>query len=169
MKTEPVSLAAIYDDHASSLFRFVLSLTRSEADTEDILQKLFCRLAEKPDQLTGVSNVRSYLVRAAHRLVIDSGRKRDRAEIREAAAYPPSPFASLEDPDAGLFQKSVHDALQILPPDQRAVVCLKVWEGFTLQEIAASLDISPNTAASRFRCGIAKLRDALQLIYNEIQ
>lgn len=169
MSKEPCDLATVYDAHASSLFRFVLSLTKCESDTEDILQTLFCRLAERPDPLERVSNPRSYLFRAAHRLVIDAGRKRTRAEVRDTGAQTPSAFAPTDDPDAEFLQNGVRDALLALPPDQRSVVYLKVWEEFTFQEIAASLDISPNTAASRFRYGISKLREALRPIYDEIQ
>jgi len=163
------NLSCVYDEHASSLFRFILSLTRCAISTEDIIQELFCRLAANPTRLDKVSNLRSYLFRSAHRIVIDSAKKRSRLDAREAVAHHTSPFAGTDDPDAKIFHRSVHDALTNLPTEQRSVVYLKVWEEFTFQEIAGALDISPNTAASRYRYGIAKLREALQFIYDEIQ
>jgi RNA polymerase sigma-70 factor (ECF subfamily) len=54
------------------------------------------------------------------------------------------------------------DALKALPPEQREVVFLKVFEGFTFQEIADMCDISINTAASRHRYALAALRRALE-------
>ena len=51
---------------------------------------------------------------------------------------------------------------------QRSVVYLKLWEEFTFQEIATTLEILPNTAASRYRLGLAKLREQLRPLYNEI-
>ncbi|MBV9468194.1 MAG: hypothetical protein JOZ57_02980, partial [Abitibacteriaceae bacterium] len=48
--------------------------------------------------------------------------------------------------------------LQQLPIEQREVIALKVAENLTFAEIAALLKISPNTAASRYRYGIERLR-----------
>ena len=56
-----------------------------------------------------------------------------------------------------------------LPPDQRAVVHLKLWERLTFEQIAETLEISPNTAASRYRYAIDKLRERLRPIYEEIK
>jgi RNA polymerase sigma-70 factor (ECF subfamily) len=56
-----------------------------------------------------------------------------------------------------------------LPEEQRTVVHLKLWEEFTFDEIAAALGISANTAASRYRYGIDKLRARLRPFYDEIK
>ena len=60
------------------------------------------------------------------------------------------------------------EALVELPPDQRVVVHLKLWEGLTFEEIAHTLDIPANTAASRYRYGLDKLRERLRPIYEEL-
>ena len=49
------------------------------------------------------------------------------------------------------------------------MVHLKLWEGLTFEEIAAALDISPNTAASRYRYGLDKLRDRLRPLHEEMK
>ena len=51
--------------------------------------------------------------------------------------------------------------LQEVPEEQRTILLLKVYQDLTFQEIAQQLDISANTAASRFRYGLAKLRSLL--------
>jgi len=66
------------------------------------------------------------------------------------------------DPDEAAFRQEAAQALGELPPEQRAVVHLKLWEGLTFEEIARVLDLSPNTAASRYRYGIDKLRARLR-------
>jgi RNA polymerase sigma-70 factor (ECF subfamily) len=60
-------------------------------------------------------------------------------------------------------------ALGELPEEQRAVVHLKLWEGLTFEAIAGALDISPNTAASRYRYGLDKLRYRLRPLYEEMK
>ncbi len=59
--------------------------------------------------------------------------------------------------------------MTVLPAEQRAVLHLKLWEELTFEQIAETLELSPNTAASRYRYGIDKLRDALRPVYEEIQ
>lgn len=49
------------------------------------------------------------------------------------------------------------------------MVHLKLWEGLTFEQIAASLDLPPNTAASRYRYALDKLRDHLRPLYEEIK
>jgi DNA-directed RNA polymerase specialized sigma24 family protein len=56
----------------------------------------------------------------------------------------------------------VENALAALPARQREVVVLKVYEGRTFGEIARLLNISPNTAASRYRYALEKLRPLLE-------
>ena len=52
----------------------------------------------------------------------------------------------------------VNEMLSRLPEEQLTVVVLKVWHGMTFAEIATALDIPANTAASRYRYAMEKLR-----------
>ncbi|MFN3407804.1 MAG: RNA polymerase sigma factor [Limisphaerales bacterium] len=164
-------LAHLYDDHAPALFAFLLNLTRNEADTHDLLQDLFVTLARHPHLLNGVRHERPFLLRLAHNAAIDLMRRRATREQRHKsfAADVLSPFAPAADPDEQVFRHSLASALAELPPEQRAVVHLKLWAGLTLEEIAATLDIPSNTAASRYRYGLDKLRARLRPLYEELK
>ena len=59
--------------------------------------------------------------------------------------------------------------LRALPREQREVVCLKVFEGLTLEEIAQRLGVKPNTVASRYRYGLDKLQALLRPLYEELR
>ena len=48
--------------------------------------------------------------------------------------------------------------LAALPQEQREVIVLKIWHEHTFEEVGELLDISPNTAAGRYRYGLQKLR-----------
>ena len=78
-------------------------------------------------------------------------------------------FAPGGEPDSEAFRQALSAALGALPPDQRAVVHLKLWEGLTFEQIAELLGIPLNTAASRYRYGIDKLRERLRPLYDEIK
>jgi RNA polymerase sigma-70 factor (ECF subfamily) len=162
-------LERLYDNHAQALFAFLLNFTRDEADTHDLLQEVFIKLARNPALLERVREERAFLIRLAHNAAIDLIRRRGtRDKTRERfAAEAVSPFAPADDPDKQAFRAALAEALAQLPTEQRAVVHLKLWEGLTFEQIAELLDIPLNTAASRYRYGIDKLRDRLRPLYEE--
>ncbi len=161
----------LYDEHAQALFAFVLNILRHEADTRDVLQDLFIKVARKPRLLEGVKDPRGFLLRLAHNQAIDLVRRRAaRDRNREqVAAQDAVLFAPTDNPDEKVFAASLAEALGELPPDQRAVVHLKLWEKLTFEQIADTLEIPGNTAASRYRYAIDKLRERLRPIYDEIK
>ena len=165
------NLARLYDDHAQALFGFLLNFTRNEADTRDVLQELFLKLARQPALLDGVRDERAFLVRLAHNAAIDLMRRRGTRQRNydQLAAESLQLFEPAASPDEQTFCDALTAALGELPPDQRAVAHLKLWEGLTFEEIAARLGIPPNTAASRYRYGIDKLRERLRPIYEELK
>jgi RNA polymerase sigma-70 factor (ECF subfamily) len=167
----PADLERLYDDHAQALFAFLLNLTRDEPDTRDVLQEIFVKLARQPDLLRGVRDERAFLIRLAHNAAIDLMRRRGtRDKTREQfTSEAASPFAPATDPDEQAFRDAFAAALAELPDEQRAVVHLKLWEDLTFEQIADALDIPPNTAASRYRYGLDKLRERLRPLYEEIK
>jgi len=160
----------LYDAHAPSLFAFLLNFLRDENDTRDLLQEIFVKIAREPDLLKNVHNERAFLIRLAHNAAIDLIRRRGaRERTRENFAREDIPvFAPADDPDDAFFRQELSVALAELPEDQRAIVHLKLWEEMTFEAIADALGISPNTAASRYRYGLDKLRDRLRPLYKEI-
>lgn len=56
----------------------------------------------------------------------------------------------------------LEQAVKALPPLYREVVVLKVWSGLTFQQVADTLGVPLNTAASRYRYAIDRLRTVLK-------
>ena len=167
----PPDLHQLYDAHAPALFAFLINFTRREADARDVLQELFLKLSARPEKLHGVREERAYLLRLAHHLAIDAHRRRatHEAAVERAAIEPIPLFAVSTDPDEAAFRSALAKALAELPPDQRAVVHLKLWEQMTFAEVAEALEIPANTAASRYRYGIDKLQAHLRPLYEELR
>jgi RNA polymerase sigma-70 factor, ECF subfamily len=168
---DELDLAQLYDEHAQALYAFALDLTRNDADTKDVLQHVFSTLARKPNVLEGVRNARAYLLRLAHNAAIDLMRRRTTRGkyAEEYGREAPQIFEAIDDSDEQTFREGLSMALGDLPADQRAVVHLRLWEGMKFEDIADLLEISLNTAASRYRYGIDKLRQRLRPLYNEIK
>jgi RNA polymerase sigma-70 factor (ECF subfamily) len=167
----PTELQQHYDKHASALFAFLLNLTRDEEDTRDLLQEVFIKLARQPGLLDSARDERAFLLRLAHNAAIDLLRRRGTRERQheQFGAGQLNAFAPADDPDESAFRAELADALGELPAGQRAVVHLKLWAGLTFEEIAETLEIPMNTAASRYRYGLDKLRARLRPIYDEIK
>lgn len=164
-------LERIYDEHAAALFGFLLNFTRSEADTRDLLQEVFRRLIERPALLAGVRDECAFLLRLAHNAAVDRRRRRATRDhtAERLAERAEDVFQPTTDPDEAAFRRELAAALGELPVEQRAVVHLKLWEGLTFDAIAEALGIPLNTAASRYRYGLDKLRARLRPLYDEIR
>jgi RNA polymerase sigma-70 factor (ECF subfamily) len=167
----PANLERLYDDHAQALFAFLLNFTRDEADTRDVLQDVFAKLARRPELLSGARDERAFLLRLANNAAIDLMRRRGTRDRHheQFGVEAISMFAATSDPDEAAFRQELAAALGELPSEQRAVVHLKLWEGLTFEQIAATLEIPLNTAASRYRYGLDKLRVRLRPLYDEIK
>ena len=166
-----LDLEQLYDAHAQAIFAFVMNVTRSEAETRDVLQEVFVKLASRPELLRDVRDERGFLLRLAHNLALDLMRRRSSREKRhdQFAAEADLVFEPSHDVDERSFREALSEGLALLPVEQRAVAHLKLWEGLTFEAIAEMLDISLNTAASRYRYAIDKLRERLRPLYDEIK
>jgi RNA polymerase sigma-70 factor (ECF subfamily) len=169
--TSPDPLEALYQEQAPALFRFLIRLTGDEAEVKDVLQEVFIRLAKSPGILDDVATPRAYLFRMAHRLAIDRMRREQthrhyNEQARREREIHFSPAAT--DHDEAWRQKTLSDSLSALPCEQKAVVLLKIWEGLTFAQIAEVLDISADTAASRYRYALDKLRAALRPLQRDL-
>jgi RNA polymerase sigma-70 factor (ECF subfamily) len=143
-------LRALYAEHATPLFGFVLHLLDGDRHSaEDIVQKTLLEAWRHPEALTEQrENVRPWLWTVARRLVIDSGRSRQvrSAEVPEQllAAVPMD-----DDLDQALEAWQVADALASLTPDHRAVLVGTYFRGESVAEAAAVLRVPPGTVKSR--------------------
>jgi RNA polymerase sigma-70 factor (ECF subfamily) len=163
-------LLRIYDQHGHALFAFLLNWTRNEADTRDILQEVFLKLARRPALLKSAGNERAFLLRLAHNVARDRWRRETTRSKHESSLALESVeiFSASENPDEQLFRERVASALSEVPAEQRAIVHLKLWENLTFEAIGETLQISPHTAASRYRYALDKLRARLRPLRQEL-
>jgi RNA polymerase sigma-70 factor (ECF subfamily) len=164
-------LERLYDDHAPALFAFLVNFTRHEADTRDVIQEVFIKLGRQPELIGGARDERAFLLRLAHNLAVDLMRRRSARAKRheEFALESEGLFVPSSNLDEQAFRTALSAALGELPAEQRAVIHLKLWEGLTFDAIAEALDVPLNTAASRYRYGLDKLRERLRPLYEEIK
>ncbi|MBI5386357.1 MAG: sigma-70 family RNA polymerase sigma factor [Verrucomicrobia bacterium] len=143
------------EEQAPKFLLFARQQTRSEADAQDVVQEA---VVESLHRLGHRLPPPALVLATIRRRAIDWARSEDRRRGREAAAIPPGPAwfdTGVEDRELAAL---IRDAMGRLPENYREVVTLKVWGGLTFREIAGALGIPANTAASRYRYGLAELR-----------
>ena len=160
------------NENGSKLLLFARQQTRSLADAEDVLQEAVVKLARKVEEGTFVGGQESWLpfiYTQIRRESIDLGRKDDRRKRREVAVVDDMKGLG-NDIDLPLFEEGegngetcriLVEGLKSLPKKFSEVITMKLWGERTFAEIGEALDISLNTAASRYRYGIEALRKQL--------
>lgn len=142
--------------------------TRSLADAEDVVQEAFVRYWRNQRHLPG--DPQALLVVSVRRAALDLARREGRRAAREErsdggleereAHFGPAPADDAE------RREQIEQAMRGLPAEQREVLVLKIWNELTFEQIGEILEISPNTAASRYRYGLAALRKQLTTFYH---
>jgi RNA polymerase sigma-70 factor (ECF subfamily) len=160
-------LEQVYTEHGPAVFAYLLNLTRSEAASQDLLHELFLKLSQRSSLAWKlVRHQRRYLLRAAYCLFIDYCRQEKKRSLmldnlgNHLHLFEPAA-------ESGANGEAVTRWLGQLPPEQRAIVHLKIWEELTFREIAKQLGIPADTAASRYRYALDKLRALQRQEYKE--
>jgi RNA polymerase sigma-70 factor (ECF subfamily) len=147
------------DEHGAAMVLLARQWVSSRSDAEDIVQEAFVRFWQARER---VSEPVAYLYGCVKHCALDAQRgrqRRQRREVASARSESDSLFAGpLEHQER---QAAIEAALRSLPGNQAEVLVMKIWGGLTFPQIAAALQISANTAASRYRYALAKLREQL--------
>lgn len=137
-------------------------------NASDMLQELFRRLAESPSVMTRMKNARAFLAVAARRMAVDFARRAATRSAYHAAAGAETTADENPGPTDAALRTAIGQALNNVPPEQRKVFQLKILQGKTLEEISALENISLNTAASRLRYALDKIRGLLRPYYDDL-
>jgi RNA polymerase sigma-70 factor, ECF subfamily len=147
------------DRHGAALVLFARQSVSSRADAEDIVQEAFVRFWRSRHRATDPA---AYLYACVKRCVLEWRRGRTRQARRDKASARPESEPSFAGPlEQDERRATIDAALRTLPENQREVLVMKVWGGLSFPQIAEALRIPSNTAASRYRYALAKLREQL--------
>jgi RNA polymerase sigma-70 factor (ECF subfamily) len=158
-----LNLQQLYDLFGDKLYHYLTIKLGSADDAEDVLQDIFCRLARYSVRLKFVHNLQAYMFRLTRNEANRFLKKkiRSRREWEKTASFPQVIRNSFSNTDAQAAQL-LSESLARLPESQREIIVLKMFEELTFKEIASVCGLSMNTAASRYRYGMEKLRSMLE-------
>ena len=151
----------LVEDFYMPLYRFALSLSRSESDAADLTQQTFFLWASKGHQLRDASKVKTWLFTSLYREFLGRKRQSDRfvevQENTEAISAQAVPASVVEQLDGDIVQRALFNLEEIY----RAPLTLFYLQQLSYKEIAETLEIPIGTVMSRISRGKAHLRKAL--------
>ena len=165
---EPGAFDALYKRHKAPLFRFLLRQCRDAAVAEELFQDVWSNIIRARAGYRASARFATYLYRIAHSRLIDYYRSRspaalvsfDDEEVAPELAAPPGgePHVAYE---ARARAARLLELLQALPEAQREAFVLQHEAGMSIEEIADATGVPRETAKSRLRYAIAKLREGM--------
>ncbi|MCD4784306.1 MAG: sigma-70 family RNA polymerase sigma factor [Candidatus Eremiobacteraeota bacterium] len=166
------ALGVLYDRYSGPLYGYLMRITGSREEADDILQDTFCKLIEKLERYHPRGKFKSYIFRIAHNLAIDNLRKRRFREDGDMEHYEKrittcaaNPGISPKDPAQEVVEREIVEklksAIDKLPDEQKQVLIMKHYSGMKFREIAEAMEIPLNTALGRMHYALRYLRKML--------
>jgi len=159
-EADETAFAELYDRYAGAMLRAAGAILGRDHDAQDAVQEVFLALARRRKALAGVRNLRAYLFTALRRQCGRCVARRDRAALALSVVAEQAPGRQVG--GDGEFGDRLARAMAALPRAQREVLMFKIDGDLTFAELADVMGISPNTAASRYRYALEKLRASME-------
>jgi len=155
------ALACIYQKYKTDLLILAIALLNETSAAEDVVHDVFVSFVQAVEKFRLTGSLKGYLLTC----VANRARNTNKAKQRQqnVVPNPAVPACSCANgPSRSIIcneqLQQLSDAMAHLPYDQREAIMLHFQAGMTFKTIAKSLGISVNTAKSRYRYGLDKLR-----------
>jgi len=152
------AFAALFHLHRDKLYSFILGMSDSVAQAEDVVQDVFLKVWELRAQLSTINNFSSYLFRMSHNHCLNILKRK----AKEAAILSGISTPSRSTADPVLYRETeqqVRNAIADLPSQQKLVFTLSREIGLSQQEISERLHITVPTVKSHMTQALRFLRE----------
>ena len=161
------ALERIYQKYKADLLVLAMALLNDKSAVEDVVHDVFLSFVQSLEKFRLTGTLKGYLLTCVANRARNTNKAKHHQSVGLEAAG--SLGSRSNEPSASIIcneqLKQLSGAMAQLPYDQREIVLLHHQAAMTFKTIAESLDISNNTAKSRYRYGIDKLR----LILDEVK
>jgi RNA polymerase sigma-70 factor, ECF subfamily len=151
----------IVSRHYEPLYRFALSLARTETDACDLTQQTFYIWAAKGHQLRDASKVKSWLFTTLHREFLNTRRRAVKFQLHELDETDQELPSIAPETVSSLDAARVLELLREVKDPYRAALTLFYLEDYSYKEIAGILEVPIGTIQSRISRGIGQLRQLI--------
>ena len=157
--------------HTRMLFRLAYRMTGNEADADDVVQEAFLRAYQKLASFESRADFGTWIYRIAVHCALDKLAKRRAEETRRVSEVTDPEEGAIQVPDSSPSPErlamsaemaALHEvAMRALTPMERTAFTLRHMEDRTTEEIAAALNVTPNTAKQSVYRAVQKVRHRL--------
>ena len=156
------AVGIVYDKYSSFLFGLIVKIVHSQEIAEDLLQEVFVKIWKNIDSFdSGKAKFITWIANIARNLAIDKIRSKEYKN--QLQNHDIDDFVNIiEDNPASGFNPEhigVKDMLEKLQPEQKILIDMVYFQGYTQAETAEKLDIPLGTVKTRIRSAISVLRD----------
>lgn len=160
----------LYERHKAALYRYLHRLCRNQEAANDLFQEVWSKVIASRERYEARAKFATFLFHIAHNCAIDyfrrTGRPQEKGAQEVDALADELSGPSHESPDAALSEAQLREdfkrALDELPAEQRDVFLLYEETGLGLEDIGRITGVAMETAKSRLRYALSKLRGALR-------
>jgi RNA polymerase sigma-70 factor, ECF subfamily len=154
-------VSQIWEESRSRLKGFISKRVRNEADAEDVLQNVFCKIHQNIGDLKDAEKLYAWIYQLTRNAIVDYYRDSkahapDSEEILDEIAFEPAE-RDVEDEVLSWLKPMIED----LPEKYSEALLLTDIQGLSQKDLAEKLSISVSGAKSRVQRGREKLKDAL--------
>ena len=163
------AMLALYRRYGGLVYSLALQTLRRPTLAEEVTQDVFLKLWQQPERWNpALGQLSSWLLTITRNAAIDRPRREARHQASDWPAEADDAGLSLA-PDVAAWADGqlLRDLLQQLPPDQRELIELAFYRGYTHSELAEGLGIPLGTVKTRLRTGMQKLRALWEQATNE--
>ncbi|WP_138752345.1 RNA polymerase sigma factor [Paenibacillus sinopodophylli] len=171
---DSAALELLYDRYERQIYAFVYRMVRDAMAAEEVVQELFIRVWNSASKLRtdeAAGKISSWLFTIARNLSVDWLRKHGRKPLeaqeegvleREASSH-----STEQEVEHKMLGEQMKEALGELNEDQKQVVELIYFMGYTQQEVSQRHDIPLGTVKSRVRLALTQLRKKFETTWKE--
>lgn len=163
---EEEAYSYLYDHYSAALFGVILRIITVQEEAEDILQEVFIKIYHHIGNYD-VSKGRLYtwMLQIARNTAIDTLRSKEFQKTKKIHALDESVNNGIKDlsSTSNVDYLGLDKVLSTLNEDQRKVINMAYFQGYTQEEISKELGIPLGTVKTRVRNGLIQLRKILNI------
>jgi RNA polymerase sigma-70 factor (ECF subfamily) len=176
---DTAAFRVLVERYGRSVFRLAFRMTRNEFDAEDVVQETFLRAFKQLDSYESRSSFNTWLYRIAANYSLDliRSRKRHASRCVTEGADEEGILDSVKATDPGqdriYYSAQVKErlaaALQLLSDQERTAFQLRHFEGQSIEEIGAVLDLGASATKNSIFRAVRKIREALEPVVSSYE
>lgn len=154
----------LYRRHNDAIYRYLLRLSGHRDSADDIFQDVWGKIVKARESYRPTAKFTTFLYRVAHNCFIDYVRRNKRHStntVLEPELHSDQGESLEMATERSLARERLEIALSTLPEEQRDAFLLREEGGFSVDQIAAVTGCNRETAKSRLRYAVTKLRSAI--------